>query len=32
MTDFPIIFQDTKVEATNYEKLHKQLTKIFFLQ
>ncbi len=29
MTDFPIIFQETKVEATNYENLHKQLTKIF---
>ncbi|NEQ36466.1 MAG: hypothetical protein F6K40_09340 [Okeania sp. SIO3I5] len=29
MTDFPIIFQDTKVEATSYQKLHEQLTKIF---
>lgn len=29
MTDFPIIFQDTKVEAISYQNLHKQLTKIF---
>ncbi len=28
MTDFPIIFQNTKVEATSYEKLHQELTKI----
>ncbi|MGD1804173.1 hypothetical protein ACP6PL_01855 [Dapis sp. BLCC M126] len=29
MTDFPIIFQDTKVEDMSYENLQKQLTKIF---